>query len=162
MTREACLDAAVAAVHRARRYTDDVQFSAEDATRSDLDFLCRVIEEVISAGCTTVNLPDTVGYSTPDEIGEFFRTILDARAERRPCRRSARTATTISAWRSPTRSPRFSGGARQVECTINGIGERAGNASLEEIVMAMRVRAGSPAVHDRHRRRARSIPPASC
>jgi 2-isopropylmalate synthase len=76
MTREACLDAAVAAVHRARRYTDDVQFSAEDATRSNPDFLCRVIEEVISAGCTTVNLPDTVGYSTPDEIGEFFRSIL--------------------------------------------------------------------------------------
>ncbi|MBW8894707.1 MAG: 2-isopropylmalate synthase [Acidobacteria bacterium] len=76
MTREACLDAAVAAIHRARRYTDDVQFSAEDATRSDMDFLCRVIQEVISAGCTTVNLPDTVGYSTPDEIGDFFRTVL--------------------------------------------------------------------------------------
>src|ERR1044072_2374640 len=76
MTREACLDAAVAAVHRARRYTDDIQFSAEDATRSDMDFLCRVIQEVISAGCTTVNLPDTVGYSTPNEIGEFFRTVL--------------------------------------------------------------------------------------
>src|SRR4249920_3527252 len=76
MTREACLDAAVAAIHRARRYTDDVQFSAEDATRSDMDFLCRVIQEVISAGCTTVNLPDTVGYSTPEEIGTFFRTIL--------------------------------------------------------------------------------------
>src|SRR5215210_6129966 len=76
ISREACLDAAVAAVHRARRYTDDVQFSAEDATRSDPDFLCRVVEEVISAGCTTVNLPDTVGYSTPDEIGGFFRSVL--------------------------------------------------------------------------------------
>src|SRR4029079_9978401 len=76
MTREACLDAAVAAIHRARRYTEDVQFSAEDATRSDMAFLCRVIQEVMSAGCTTVNLPDTVGYSTPDEIGDFFRTVL--------------------------------------------------------------------------------------
>src|SRR5512138_1006104 len=76
MTREACLDAAVAAIHRARRYTDDVQFSAEDATRSDMDFLSRVIQEVISAGCTTVNLPDTVGYSTPDEIAAFFHAII--------------------------------------------------------------------------------------
>ena len=76
ISRDACLEAAVAAIHRARRYTDDVQFSAEDATRSDMDFLCRVVEEVISAGCTTVNLPDTVGYSTPDEIGTFFRTII--------------------------------------------------------------------------------------
>ena len=84
MTREDCLDAAVAAVHRARKYTDDVQFSAEDATRSDPDFLCRVIEAVISAGCTTINLPDTVGYSTPDEIGAFFRSDPQPRAERRP------------------------------------------------------------------------------
>jgi 2-isopropylmalate synthase len=72
ISREQCLDAAVAAVHRARRYTDDVQFSAEDATRSDIDFLCRVVEEVISAGCTTINLPDTVGYSTPDEIARVL------------------------------------------------------------------------------------------
>ena len=127
-----------------------------DAQR--LDFLCRVIEEVISAGCTTVNLPDTVGYSTPDEIGEFFRPILDARAERRPrdvqraLPRRSRPGGRQHAGRRHAR------GARQVECTINGIGERAGNASLEEIVMATRVRADLPAVHDRHRRRARSIP----
>ena len=76
ITRDACLSAAVAAIHHARRYTDDVQFSAEDATRSDMDFLCKVVEEVISAGCTTINLPDTVGYSTPDEIGRFFTTIM--------------------------------------------------------------------------------------
>src|SRR5262245_58126019 len=71
ITREDCLEAAVAAVRQARRYTDDVQFSAEDATRSDMDFLCRVVEAVIEAGCTTVNLPDTVGYSTPDDIAAF-------------------------------------------------------------------------------------------
>ncbi len=139
MTREACLDAAVAAIHRARRYTDDVQFSAEDATRSDMDFLCRVIQEVISAGCTTVNLPDTVGYSTPDEIGEFFRTVLDRVPNAGHATFSAHchddlglaVANTLAAVRA---------GARQVECTVNGIGERAGNASLEEIVMATRVR----------------------
>src|SRR5262245_17287844 len=76
MTRERCLEAAVAAVRQARNYTDDVQFSAEDATRSDFDFLCRVVEAVIAAGCTTVNLPDTVGYATPDEMREFFADIL--------------------------------------------------------------------------------------
>src|SRR5690242_2317856 len=75
MTREQCLETAVAAVTRARTFTDDVEFSAEDATRSDLDYLCRVVEAVIEAGATTINLPDTVGYSTPDEIGAFFRTI---------------------------------------------------------------------------------------
>jgi len=139
MTREACLDAAVAAIHRARRYTDDVQFSAEDATRSDMDFLCRVIQEVISAGCTTVNLPDTVGYSTPDEIGDFFRTVLARVPNAGHATFSAHchddlglaVANTLAAVRA---------GARQVECTVNGIGERAGNASLEEIVMAIRVR----------------------
>jgi 2-isopropylmalate synthase len=139
MTREACLDAAVAGIHRARRYTDDVQFSAEDATRSDMDFLCRVIQEVISAGCTTVNLPDTVGYSTPDEIGEFFRTVLTRVPNAGHATFSAHchddlglaVANTLAAVRA---------GARQVECTVNGIGERAGNASLEEIVMSIRVR----------------------
>src|SRR5919106_6526928 len=75
MSREQCLEAAVDAVRFARQHTDDVQFSAEDATRSDLDFLCRVVERVIAAGASTINLPDTVGYSTPDEIAEFFSTI---------------------------------------------------------------------------------------
>ena len=76
MTKEKCLEAAVAAVRQARQYTDDVQFSAEDATRSDLDFLCRVVEAVIDAGCTTVNLPDTVGFGVPHEISAFFTAIL--------------------------------------------------------------------------------------
>ena len=139
MSREACLEAAVAAIHRARRYADDVQFSAEDATRSDMDFLCRLVEEVISAGCTTINLPDTVGYSTPDEIASFFTTIIQRVSNARHATFSAHchddlglaVANTIAAVRA---------GARQVECTINGIGERAGNASLEEFVMATRVR----------------------
>ncbi len=76
MSKETCLAAAVAAVRQARQYTDDVQFSAEDATRSDLDFLCRVVEAVIAAGCTTVNLPDTVGFAVPHEIATFFTAIL--------------------------------------------------------------------------------------
>ncbi|MEO7271826.1 MAG: 2-isopropylmalate synthase [Vicinamibacterales bacterium] len=140
MSREACLDAAVAAVHRARRYTDDVQFSAEDATRSDLDFLCRVVEEVISAGCTTVNLPDTVGYSTPDEIGEFFRTILSRVSNAGHASFSTHCHDDLGLAVANTLAA-VSAGAAQVECTINGVGERAGNASLEEIVMATRVRA---------------------
>ena len=142
ISREQCLEAAVAAVAQARGYTSDVQFSAEDATRSDLDFLCRVVESVIKAGATTVNLPDTVGYSTPDEIYDFFHAILSRVPNADKAVFSAHchddlglaVANTLAALRA---------GARQVECTINGIGERAGNASLEEIVMAMRVR------HDR-------------
>jgi 2-isopropylmalate synthase len=139
ISREACLDAAVAAVHRARKYTTDIQFSAEDATRSDPDFLCRVIEEVISAGCTTVNLPDTVGYSTPEEIGEFFRSILGRVPNAGHAVFSAHCHDDLGLAVANTLAA-VGAGARQVECTINGIGERAGNASLEEIVMATRVR----------------------
>jgi len=139
LTREQCLDAAVDAVRYARQQTDDVQFSAEDATRSDFDFLCRVVEQVIAAGATTINLPDTVGFSTPDEISAFFTRIR----ERVPNADKAvfsthchddlglGVANSIAA---------VNGGARQVECTVNGIGERAGNAALEEIVMAFHVR----------------------
>src|SRR6185503_15328997 len=139
MTREQCMEAAVESVRYARQHTFDVQFSAEDATRSDFDFLCRVIEAVVKVGATTINLPDTVGYSTPDEIGQFFRTIR-ARVQvpddivfSAHCHDDLglAVANTLSAVES---------GVRQVECTINGIGERAGNAALEEIVMAFRVR----------------------
>jgi len=142
MTREECLEAAVAAVRLARRFTDDVEFSAEDATRSDPDFLCRVIEAVIREGCTTVNLPDTVGYATSDETRSFFAELLQRVPNADRAIFSAHchddlglaVANSIAA---------VQGGARQIECTINGIGERAGNASLEELVMAFRVR------HDR-------------
>jgi len=139
MTRDECLRAAMAAVRLARQFTDDVQFSAEDATRSDPQFLWQVIEAVIQSGAKTINLPDTVGYSTPDEITEFFQTVIkrvpssDQVTFSTHCHDDlglavANTLTAVCA------------GARQVECTINGIGERAGNASLEEIVMALRVR----------------------
>jgi 2-isopropylmalate synthase len=140
ISRAQCLDAAVSAVDLARRYTDDVQFSAEDATRSDLDFLCRVIEAVIEAGARTVNLPDTVGYSAPDEIYEFFTTILgrvpnaDKAVFSTHCHNDLGMAVANSL-------AALQAGVRQVECTINGVGERAGNASLEEVVMTTRVRA---------------------
>jgi len=142
ITREACLDAAVSAVRLARQHTDDVEFSAEDATRSDRDFLCRVIEAVARAGCGTVNLPDTVGFGTPDETREFFE---DVRARVPSSDRiifSAHCHDDLGLAVANTLAA-IQGGVRQVECTINGIGERAGNASVEEIVMAMRVR------HDR-------------
>ena len=139
ISREACLTAAVAAIHQARRYTDDVQFSAEDATRSDMDFLCRVVEEVISAGCTTVNLPDTVGYSTPDEIGAFFRTVMARVSNARHATFSTHCHDDLGLAVANTLAA-VSAGARQVECTLNGSGERAGNAALEEVVMTTRVR----------------------
>jgi 2-isopropylmalate synthase len=139
MTREACLEAAVAAVRQARRYTDDVQFSAEDATRSDLEFLCRVVEAVIDAGCTTVNLPDTVGYSIPHEISAFFTAILSRVPNASQATVSTHCHDDLGLAVANTLAA-VTAGARQVECTINGVGERAGNASLEEIVMATRVR----------------------
>ena len=140
MTRAECLDAAVAAVRRARSYTDDVEFSAEDATRSDPDFLCRVVEAVIAAGAGTINLPDTVGYSTPDEIGSFFQMVLTRVPNAPAAVFSAHCHDDLGLAAANTLAA-IGAGVGQVECTINGIGERAGNASLEEIVMATQVRA---------------------
>jgi 2-isopropylmalate synthase len=139
ITREECLDSAVAAVKLARRYTDDVEFSAEDATRSDRDFLCRVIEAVIDAGCTTVNLPDTVGYATPDELREFFEQIIGRVPNSGRAIFSTHCHNDLGLAVANSLAA-IQGGVRQVECSINGIGERAGNASLEEVVMALRVR----------------------
>jgi 2-isopropylmalate synthase len=142
ISREACLEQIVAGVRRARSYTDDVEFSAEDATRSDRDFLCRVVEAAIKEGATTINLPDTVGYATPEDIREFFEEIrgrvpnADLAVFSTHCHDDLGLAVANSL-------AAVQGGVRQVECTINGIGERAGNASLEELVMALRVR------HDR-------------
>jgi 2-isopropylmalate synthase len=139
MTREAALERAVDAVKLARQYTDDVEFSAEDATRSDTEFLCRVVESVIAAGATTVNLPDTVGYSTPDEIGDFFRSIIGRVPNSDKAIFSAHCHDDLGLAVANTMAA-VNAGVRQVECTINGIGERAGNASLEEIVMISKVR----------------------
>jgi 2-isopropylmalate synthase len=139
MTRETCLEATASAVRRARQFTDDVEFSAEDATRSDRDFLCRVVEEVIRAGATTINLPDTVGYATPADIREFFEYVRANVPNSDKAVFSAHCHDDLGLAVANSLSA-VQGGVRQIECTINGIGERAGNASLEEIVMAMRVR----------------------
>src|SRR5829696_3827911 len=140
MTRDECLRIAMAAVRLARNYTDDVQFSAEDATRSDPHFLWQVIEAVIQAGAKTINLPDTVGYSTPDEVASFFETVIARVPSSDQVTYSAHCHDDLGLAVANTLSA-INAGARQVECTVNGIGERAGNASLEEIVMAMHVRA---------------------
>jgi len=139
ITREQCLERAVAGVRQARQFTDDVQFSAEDATRSDVDFLCTVIEQVIAAGATTINLPDTVGYCTPEEIREFFSTIIARVAAGPQVIYSAHCHDDLGLAVANSLAA-LHGGARQVECTVNGIGERAGNAALEEIVMVATVR----------------------
>ncbi len=139
MSRAQCLDAAVDGVKRAREYTDNVQFSAEDALRTDLDFLCEVVEATIAAGATTINLPDTVGYSTPDEIFDFFKAVIGRVSNADQAVFSAHCHDDLGLAVANSLAA-LQAGVRQVECTINGIGERAGNASLEEIVMATRVR----------------------
>ncbi len=139
LTRDECLRAAMSSVRLARQYTDDVQFSAEDATRSDPDFLWRIVEAVIQSGATTINLPDTVGYSTPDEIKAFFAGMISRVPSSDQVVWSTHCHDDLGLAVANTLSA-LTGGARQVECTINGIGERAGNASLEEVVMAARVR----------------------
>ena len=144
---------AVAAVTQARGYTDDVQFSAEDATRSDMGFLSAIVEAVIEAGATTINLPDTVGYATPDEIHDFFVTIQSRVSNSDKAVFSAHCHDDLGLAVANTHAA-VTAGVRQVECTINGVGERAGNASLEEIVMGMRVRQDRLPFTDRHRHRA--------
>jgi 2-isopropylmalate synthase len=136
-SRRQVLDDAVAAVELARRYVEDVEFSAEDATRTDIGYLEEVCKSVVAAGASTVNLPDTVGYSTPDEfgalIGRMVGTLGDDVIVSVHCHNDLGLATANSLIA-------VQAGARQVECTINGIGERAGNCPLEEVVMTMRTR----------------------
>src|ERR1700719_2556177 len=139
ITREKCLEQAREAVRHAKSLCPDVEFSPEDATRTDVAFLCQVLEAVIEVGATTVNIPDTVGYSMPEEYGQLIRTLyekvagIDTVTISTHCHNDLGLAVANSL-------AGVQHSARQIECTINGIGERAGNASLEEIVMAMRVR----------------------
>ena len=139
MTPDQVVERAVQAVKWAREYTDDVEFSAEDAIRSDLDFLVRVFDAVIEAGATTINVPDTVGYSIPALLGERFSQLIarvrnaDQVVWSTHCHNDLGMAVANSL-------AAVMNGARQVECTINGLGERAGNAALEEIVMAVKTR----------------------
>ncbi len=139
MSREECLQAVASCVARARDHTDDVEFSAEDAIRTDMDFLCRVVDTAIAAGATTINLPDTVGYSVPSEIAAFFRTVMARVADADDVVFSAHCHDDLGLAVANSLAAVLAG-VRQLECTVNGIGERAGNASLEEIVMAIRVR----------------------
>jgi len=136
---EEVLEAAVEAVERASGYTDDVEFSAEDAFRSDRDFLCRLFEKVIAAGATTVNIPDTVGYATPEEFGGLVAHINNnvSNIDRAEISVHCHDDLGLAAANSIAA---VNNGAQQVECAINGIGERAGNAALEEIALALYTR----------------------
>ena len=139
MEPDQVVEQAVKAVRYARRFADDVEFSAEDAGRSETDFLCRIIEAAIEAGASTINIPDTVGYNVPEQFGQLIETLLaripnaDKAVFSVHCHNDLglAVANSLSAVQH---------GARQVECTINGLGERAGNAALEEVVMAVRTR----------------------
>ena len=140
MTPEQVLQASIDAVTRARKYTDDVEWSAEDATRADIDFLCRCVEAAIKAGATTINLPDTVGYTTPQEYRGMFEAIRNRVPNSDKAIFSVHCHDDLGMAVANSLAG-VAGGARQIECTINGLGERAGNAALEEIVMAIRTRA---------------------
>jgi len=126
-------------VKYARKFCDDIEFSPEDASRSDVDFLCRVVESVISCGARTVNIPDTVGYATPDEFGALIKTIKTKVPNSNKAIISVHCHNDLGLGVSNSLAA-IENGAEQVECTINGLGERAGNASLEEIVMALNTR----------------------
>ncbi|MBV9765167.1 MAG: 2-isopropylmalate synthase, partial [Acidobacteriaceae bacterium] len=139
-SRQQVLDDAVAAVTLARSYTDDVEFSAEDATRTDLEYLDQVCRSVVEAGARTVNLPDTVGYSVPEEYAALIRHIANVLGDRAVVSVHCHDDLGLAVANSLAA---VSAGARQIECTVNGIGERAGNAALEEIVMTFKTR------HDR-------------
>ena len=139
MTPEQVLERAVWAVKRARGYTDDVEFSPEDAGRSEIDFLCRVLEAVINAGASTVNIPDTVGYNLPHQFGELIKTLIERVPNADKVVFSVHCHNDLGLAVANSLSAVLNG-ARQVECTINGLGERAGNAALEEIVMTVRTR----------------------
>jgi len=140
MTAEQVLQAITEAVSRARQYTAEVEFSAEDASRSDPDFIVEVVRTAIRAGATTINLPDTVGYATPAEYGRMFARVRDEIPECSEVHLSAHAHDDLGLAVANSLAA-LDNGADQVECTINGIGERAGNAALEEIVMAIHTRA---------------------
>ena len=148
MNPDQVLEAAVAAVKRAKGYTANVEWSAEDSGRSEMDFLCRIVEAVIKAGATTVNIPDTVGYTLPHEFGERIRTLMnrvpniDRAVVSVHCHNDLGLAVANSL-------AAVANGARQVECTINGLGERAGNAAMEEVAMALHTRRDIMPFHTR-------------
>ncbi|GAB4174739.1 MAG: 2-isopropylmalate synthase [Rhodocyclaceae bacterium] len=139
MTPDQVVEQAVKSVGWARRYTSDVEFSAEDAGRSDIDFLCRIFEAVIKAGATTINVPDTVGYNVPEQFAATLSTVIGRVPDADKVIWSVHCHNDLGLAVANSLAAVLAG-ARQVECTINGLGERAGNAALEEIVMTVRTR----------------------
>lgn len=139
MTPEEVYERSVAMVKYAKRYCSDIEWSAEDATRSEPEFLARIIEGVIKAGATTINLPDTVGYTTPDEYFEFLMKVQELASSMANVTLSAHCHDDLGLGVANSLAA-IKAGAKQIECTINGIGERAGNAAMEEIVMALHTR----------------------
>jgi len=139
MTPDEVVSQAVRSVKRATKYTNNIEFSPEDAGRSDIDFLCRIIEAAIDAGATTINIPDTVGYNIPHQFGETMKELIERVPNSDKAIFSAHCHNDLGLAVSNSLSAVLSG-ARQIECTINGLGERAGNTSLEEVVMAVRTR----------------------
>ncbi len=139
MTPDEVVAQAVHSVKRATKYTNNIEFSPEDAGRSDIDFLCRIIESAIDAGATTINIPDTVGYNIPHQFGETMRQLIERIPNSDKAIFSAHCHNDLGLAVSNSLSAALNG-ARQIECTINGLGERAGNTSLEEVVMAIRTR----------------------
>ncbi|MCP8937221.1 2-isopropylmalate synthase [Alsobacter sp. SYSU M60028] len=139
MEPDAVLQKVIASVTRARNLVEDVEWSAEDGTRTELDFLCRCVEAAIKAGATTINIPDTVGYTVPEEYAQLFRTVRERVPNSDKAVFSVHCHNDLGMAVANTLAG-VVGGARQIECTVNGIGERAGNAALEEIVMAIRTR----------------------
>jgi len=138
-TPDQVVEQAVKSIGWARAYTDDIEFSAEDAGRSEIDFLCRIFEAVIDAGAKTINVPDTVGYNVPDQFAGTIRSLLERVPNADKVVWSVHCHNDLGLAVSNSLAAVLAG-ARQVECTINGLGERAGNASLEEVVMAVRTR----------------------
>ena len=139
MTPDEVVSQAVRSVKRATKFTNNIEFSPEDAGRSDIDFLCRIIEAAIDAGATTINIPDTVGYNIPHQFGETMRELIERVPNSDKAIFSAHCHNDLGLAVSNSLSAVLNG-ARQIECTINGLGERAGNTSLEEVVMAVRTR----------------------
>ena len=139
MTPDEVVSQAVRSVKRATKFTNNIEFSPEDAGRSDIDFLCRIIEAAIDAGATTINIPDTVGYNIPHQFGKTMKELIERIPNSDKAIFSAHCHNDLGLAVSNSLSAVLSG-ARQIECTINGLGERAGNTSLEEVVMAVRTR----------------------
>lgn len=139
MTPDQVVERAVYAVKKARQYTDNVEFSPEDAGRSEPEFLCRVIEAVIDAGARTINIPDTVGYNIPEQFGALFKYLIGNIPNSDKAIFSAHCHNDLGLAVANSLAAAVNG-ARQIECTINGLGERAGNTALEEVVMAIRTR----------------------